>query len=69
MIEVSCHCGSVKIDIPRKPRTLTDCNCSICRGSSWTNATPAHAAVLTLSYRATEPAGHTAAPHSNMKDS
>jgi hypothetical protein len=37
MIEASCHCGSVKIDIPRKPRTLTDCNCSICRryGALW----------------------------------
>jgi hypothetical protein len=37
MIEASCHCGSVKIEIPRKPRTLTDCNCSICRryGALW----------------------------------
>ena len=37
MIEASCHCGSVKIEIPRKPRTLTDCNCSICRryGTLW----------------------------------
>jgi len=37
MIEASCHCGSVKIEIPRKPRTLTDCNCSICRryGPHW----------------------------------
>lgn len=37
MIEASCHCGSVKIDITRKPRTLTDCNCSICRryGTLW----------------------------------
>jgi hypothetical protein len=37
MIEASCHCGSVKIDLPRKPRTLTDCNCSICRryGARW----------------------------------
>lgn len=31
MIQASCHCGSIKIDLPRKPRTLTDCNCSICR--------------------------------------
>jgi hypothetical protein len=31
MIEASCHCGSITIDIPRKPRTVTDCNCSICR--------------------------------------
>ena len=37
MIELSCHCGSVKIQIPRKPRTLTECNCSICRrtGGRW----------------------------------
>jgi hypothetical protein len=31
MIEASCHCGSVTVAIPRKPRTLTACNCSICR--------------------------------------
>jgi hypothetical protein len=31
MIEASCHCGSIRIEIPRKPRTVTDCNCSICR--------------------------------------
>lgn len=37
MIEASCHCGSVKIEVPRKPRTITDCNCSICRryGTLW----------------------------------
>ncbi len=31
MIEASCHCGSIKIEVPRTPRALTDCNCSICR--------------------------------------
>jgi hypothetical protein len=37
MIEASCHCGSIKIEIPRRPRTLTNCNCSICRrsGALW----------------------------------
>jgi len=37
MIEASCHCGSVRIEIPRKPRSLTACNCSICRrtGARW----------------------------------
>jgi hypothetical protein len=37
MIEASCHCGSVKIELPRKPRRLTECNCSICRryGGRW----------------------------------
>jgi hypothetical protein len=31
MIEASCHCGSIRIALPRRPRTLTLCNCSICR--------------------------------------
>lgn len=31
MIEAICHCGAVKIEVPRKPRDVTDCNCSICR--------------------------------------
>lgn len=32
-----CHCGAVRIEIPRRPRTLTSCNCSICRryGTLW----------------------------------
>jgi len=37
MIEASCHCGAVKIQVPRRPRSLTACNCSICRrlGPLW----------------------------------
>ena len=37
MIEATCHCGAVRITIPRKPRQLTSCNCSICRryGTLW----------------------------------
>ena len=31
MLEASCHCGAVHLTIPRKPRSLTNCNCSICR--------------------------------------
>ena len=31
MLTGTCHCGAVSIQIPRKPRRLTDCNCSICR--------------------------------------
>ena len=31
MLTGSCHCGTVKIQVPRKPRSLTSCNCSICR--------------------------------------
>ncbi|MBI5066696.1 MAG: GFA family protein [Deltaproteobacteria bacterium] len=33
----SCHCGAVRVVLPRRPRTLTACNCSICRryGALW----------------------------------
>jgi hypothetical protein len=37
MIEATCHCQNVRITIPRKPRTLTNCDCSMCRryGTLW----------------------------------
>ena len=31
MLTATCHCRAVKVQVPRKPRRLTDCNCSICR--------------------------------------
>jgi hypothetical protein len=30
MLEATCHCGAVHIEVAQKPRTLTSCNCSIC---------------------------------------
>ena len=37
MLSTTCHCGAVKIEIPRRPRSLTNCDCSICRryGTLW----------------------------------
>lgn len=37
MLTATCHCGAVAVEMPRKPRTLTNCNCSICRrhGALW----------------------------------
>jgi hypothetical protein len=37
VIRTRCHCGSVSIELPRRPRTITECNCSICRryGARW----------------------------------
>src|SRR5918995_622020 len=26
----SCHCGAVRITLPRKPDLVTQCNCSLC---------------------------------------
>lgn len=30
-IEASCHCGAVRILMPRTPDSVTCCNCSFCR--------------------------------------
>ena len=37
MLTATCHCGAIKVEVPRKPRRLTSCNCSICRryGTLW----------------------------------
>ena len=37
MLLATCHCGAVRVSVPRRPRTVTDCNCSICRriGALW----------------------------------
>ena len=37
MLKGACHCGAVQIQVSRRPRRLTSCNCSICRryGTLW----------------------------------
>ena len=37
MLIATCHCAAVKVEVPRRPRRLTECNCSICRryGTLW----------------------------------
>jgi len=37
MIEASCHCGAVRLEIAERPPKLTSCNCSLCRrvGALW----------------------------------
>ena len=35
MIEASCHCGAVRIEIDTPPETVTECNCSICGRYGW----------------------------------
>lgn len=47
MTEGSCHCGAVRIVVPRLPPALTDCNCSICRrvAGLWAYYRPAEVGV------------------------
>jgi hypothetical protein len=37
MIEATCHCGAVTIQVAKAPDTVKDCNCSICHryGTLW----------------------------------
>ena len=42
MIEATCHCGAVTIQVPEPPTVLTSCNCSMCRrlGGLWCYYSP-----------------------------
>ena len=48
MIEGSCHCGGVKLEVEAAPTELTSCNCSICRrlGALWCYYAPAQVRVI-----------------------
>jgi hypothetical protein len=37
MVNGSCHCGAVRIEVPQPPEWVASCNCSICRrlGTLW----------------------------------
>jgi hypothetical protein len=37
MLTGTCHCGAIRIEIPERPQTVTNCNCSLCRrlGGLW----------------------------------
>jgi len=47
MIEASCHCGKVKIQIPNATETVTSCNCSVCTryGALWAYFEPKNVTV------------------------
>ncbi len=55
MVEASCHCGAVRIEVESAPAELTSCNCSICRrtGGLWAYYAPARVRVAgtTATYR------------------
>jgi hypothetical protein len=37
MIEATCHCGVVHLEVARAPEAVNECTCSICRryGTLW----------------------------------
>jgi hypothetical protein len=49
MVEASCHCGAVRLEIDDSPPTeVNDCSCSICRryGTLWAYYAPERVRVL-----------------------
>lgn len=55
MIEGTCHCGAVRIEVAEAPAQVTECNCSICRrvGTLWAYYAPAQVHIVgpTATYR------------------
>ena len=43
MIESSCHCGAVRLEVEEAPKEVNSCGCSICRryGTLWAYYSPA----------------------------
>lgn len=41
-MEVTCHCGNVRLTLEYPPEEIAECNCSICRryAASWAYYTP-----------------------------
>ena len=48
MLEATCHCGAVGIEVEAPPARLTECNCSVCGrlGALWAYYTNAQARVV-----------------------
>jgi hypothetical protein len=55
MVEASCHCGAVRLELESAPAELTSCNCSLCRrlGALWAYYSPSKVRVsgATATYR------------------
>jgi hypothetical protein len=35
IVRGSCHCGKVRIEVPRAPEWVASCNCSLCTRLGW----------------------------------
>jgi hypothetical protein len=48
MLTGACHCGDIRIEVADSPRSLIECNCSICRryGALWAQWAPAAVRVV-----------------------
>jgi len=46
-MDASCHCGQVRLTVPRPPEWVAECNCSLCKklGTLWAYYPDAEVAV------------------------
>ena len=55
MVQGSCHCGAVTIEVASAPTQVTSCNCSLCErvGGLWAYYAPSDVRVTgtTVTYR------------------
>jgi hypothetical protein len=47
MLKLSCLCGQVRIEIPKRPDFINECNCTLCRksGARWAYFHPSEVSV------------------------
>lgn len=60
MIDLSCHCGAVRLKLAKRPDYINECNCTLCRkaGAWWGYFDPSDVRVEgeTTDYRRTDKA-------------
>lgn len=47
MLNLSCHCGQIRIEVRKRPDYINECNCTLCSktGARWAYFHPSEAAV------------------------
>lgn len=65
MVEATCECGAVRVELESAPETVGDCNCSICRryGVLWAYYPPAAVRVTGITTRYLRGVGRTEFHH------
>ena len=48
MLKLSCLCGQVRVEIPKRPDFINECNCTLCSksGARWTYFHPSEVSVV-----------------------
>lgn len=52
-IKASCHCGGVIVTVPRKPKSINECQCTLCRryAAAWAYYNTKEVDIITLNIK------------------